>query len=174
MTLWLHNHDPRSLVTGSQDHDGVITGSHNLFLVKHITMSWWSCALGTTLLYLWYITCWDQDHHVTVKLHLLNHDPDPHVTCTPRSHDLTNVIYRGVAGKEKGGQQPLLLTSISSINVIGKSNFSDRGSWFTNYKLKGYHVTGSRDLIHGLWHANPFNLHIMYHVDKGYYPTLET
>jgi hypothetical protein len=57
-----------------------------------------------------------------VKLHLLNHDPDP------RSHDLTNVIYRGVAGKEKGGQQPLLLTSISSINVIGKSNFSDRGS----------------------------------------------
>ena len=44
------------------------------------------------------------------------------------SHDLTNVIYRGVAGKEKGGQQPLLLTSISSINVIGKSNFSDRGS----------------------------------------------
>ena len=56
------------------------------------------------------------------------HDPDPHVTCTPRSHDLTNVIYRGVAGKEKGGQQPLLLTSISSINVIGKSNFSDRGS----------------------------------------------
>ena len=46
----------------------------------------------------------------------------------PASHDLTNVIYRGVAGKEKGGQQPLLLTSISSINVIGKSNFSDRGS----------------------------------------------
>ena len=72
----------------------------------------------------WY----NQDHGVTVKLHLLNHDPDPHVTCTPRSHDLTNVIYRGVAGKEKGGQQPLLLTSISSINVIGKSNFSDRGS----------------------------------------------
>ena len=68
------------------------------------------------------------DQDVTVKLHLLNHDPDPHVTCTPRSHDLTNVIYRGVAGKEKGGQQPLLLTSISSINVIGKSNFSDRGS----------------------------------------------
>jgi hypothetical protein len=33
-----------------------------------------------------------------VKLHLLNHDPDP------RSHDLTNVIYRGVAGREKGGQ----------------------------------------------------------------------
>ena len=33
------------------------------------------------------ITCEDREQHVI-----------------PASHDLTNVIYRGVAGKEKGGQ----------------------------------------------------------------------
>ena len=59
-----------------------------------------------------------------VKLHLLNHDPDPHVTCTPRSHDLTNVIYRGVAGKEKGGQgrapspYQLLLDKLVKSNLL--------------------------------------------------------
>ena len=62
------------------------------------------------------------------RAHVHDSVSGPVLIARARSHDLTNVIYRGVAGKEKGGQQPLLLTSISSINVIGKSNFSDRGS----------------------------------------------
>ena len=61
-------------------------------------------------------TCEDREQHavLTRKQHVI-----------PASHDLTNVIYRGVAGKEKGGQgrapspYQLLLDKLVKSNLLG-------------------------------------------------------